>query len=307
MASSELGPLKYKKSTSSEVPPGFPLKIYKCRNWSNPYHKEIITKRQIHFAHAIKFPDKFDCQFPIEYDLTYETVSDSFRGEIIKVIRKEGITPNQFNIERRLKKLYEDNFGSDEKKEERKKEYRELLSNNTYVFSASKSNDNPQLWRDYGDDLKGFCVEINMEEVVKLVPSRLLMGGEVRYINDPNFKLKHNFLSGDDSNLRSDLFEEILMDNFLFKFNDYEFENEFRLLIQDWTEHLKKMPHYKDKIPPFSDKLDLPISAYSGIIFGQDINPLDIDEIKKAVSEQGLNVTYKMAFRNGDQIEVRNM
>lgn len=306
MSSNTLEQPQYVTETSEHLPVGgFPSKIYKYRDWKAEYHDQIITKRQIHFTNAIKFPDQFDCRFPIEFDFSFETVYEVFRDKITKQIESEGIRANSLNVLRRAQQLYNKFYGTEEKQKQRKKEYHSLLADKTYVFSASKSCDNLPMWEGYADKLSGFCVEFNFEEIAPLVPSNLISGGHVRYISDPNYKLTHRFLSGNDSELRSALFTELIMDAFTYKFEEYEFENEFRLLKQDWTDTLEQLAQYKEYIPPFTDKLDIPISAYTGIIFGENIDPKHLEEIKTECENQGLNVTYKMAYRNDDVIEIR--
>ncbi|TDE09790.1 DUF2971 domain-containing protein [Dyadobacter psychrotolerans] len=297
---------RYVTGRSEHLPVGgYPPKIYKYRDWKEQYHDEIITKKQIHFARAIKFPDKFDCRFPILFDFSFETVLEAYKGKITKQIESEGIRPNRDNIIRRVQLIYDECYGTDEKQEKRKKEYYSLIADKTYVFSAAKSCDSIRMWDGYADNLSGFCVEFDFEQIAPLIPVNLISGGHVRYISDPGYKLTHHFLNGEQPELRAKLFNELLIDAFTFKFKEYEFENELRFIKHDWTDDLGLLPHYKELIPTFNDKLDIPLSAYTGIIFGENIDPKHLDEIKIECEKQGLNVTYKMAYRNGDTIEIR--
>lgn len=306
MSSNNLEDLQYITESSEHLPVDqYPPKIFKYRDWKADYHDQILTKRQIHFTNAIKFPDEFDCRFPIEFDFSFETVFDAYKGKIAKQIEYEGIRPSTSNILRRAQHIYDEFYGTEEKQELRKKEYYSLLADKTYVFSASKSCDSLQMWDGYADKLTGFCVEFDFAKIAPLFPSNLISGGHVRYISDPNYRLTHHFLNGNNPEHRSALFTELIMDAFTFKFVEYTFENELRLIKQDWTDDLEKLPYYKEHVPPFTDKLDIPVSAYTGIIFGENMAPMHIEEIKNECEKQGLNVTYKMAYRIGDTIEIR--
>src|ERR1700722_3532081 len=47
----------------------FPQVVYKYRKTNDPYHKNILTERQVWFAAPSTFEDPFDCKIPIRYDL----------------------------------------------------------------------------------------------------------------------------------------------------------------------------------------------------------------------------------------------
>jgi hypothetical protein len=46
-----------------------PKYLYKFRDWSNPYHKLLITQRQMYIPSPTEFNDPFDCRLPVRFDL----------------------------------------------------------------------------------------------------------------------------------------------------------------------------------------------------------------------------------------------
>lgn len=49
----------------------FPEILYKYRDWSDPFHKTILTNQELFFAAPDRFLDKNDCRFPIEWDFSF--------------------------------------------------------------------------------------------------------------------------------------------------------------------------------------------------------------------------------------------
>mgnify|MGYP004344840481 CR=1 FL=1 len=45
----------------------FPKTLYKFRDWTNPLHKEILTKKTLYLASPRDFNDPFDCRLSKNY------------------------------------------------------------------------------------------------------------------------------------------------------------------------------------------------------------------------------------------------
>src|ERR1043166_3031890 len=46
----------------------FPAILYKYRDWSNDFHKRLITHNELFLPSPLKFNDPFDCQFTFGFD-----------------------------------------------------------------------------------------------------------------------------------------------------------------------------------------------------------------------------------------------
>ena len=74
-----------RKITETELP----SILYKYRDWTNKFHRRLISKQEIYFAKPSEFNDPFDGNIPIRWDLmTYEECVDK-NLELINTVHKD--------------------------------------------------------------------------------------------------------------------------------------------------------------------------------------------------------------------------
>jgi hypothetical protein len=133
-----------------------PQTLYKYRDWSNEYHRNILTQNQIWLSSPKGLNDPFDCQLPMIID-EKEIKSQAFfkflckDGESLDIVLAKWkeilLNPKEFfkQWEPELLEMYL-NFG---------------------VFSLCKSPSNYLLWSHYAKGHKGFCLGFDTKVLVK--------------------------------------------------------------------------------------------------------------------------------------------
>lgn len=157
--------------------------IYKYRDWTNTYHRELLYENEIYLSSPKDFNDPFDCRIHPNLKLldTEEKRTEFANKQIISNFQRlenEGINIEDAlnNLSNRLSKDLprEDDFYS---------EISEDFQNRNYgVLSLSLLWDSILMWSYYGNNHQGFCLGFNRK---KLEDSGLFgKGGPVMYKED---------------------------------------------------------------------------------------------------------------------------
>ena len=242
--------------------------LYKYRDWSDKYHKNILTENEIFMASPGSFNDPFDCRIPENYHLlnTQEKI-DQFMEHIesnhqdkLSKISKSDIEKISNNFKKRFKNL-----------EEVQQDYENHFfkqTNDCYgVLSLSKKWNSLLMWSHYGNNHKGFCIGFNENKMRK--SSQFGAGFEVNYSNkfpkrNPLKKL------------------EPIHDSFLqlgHKAIEWKYEEEFRLINLKLEGHTKK-----DRTIKYPDEF------ISEVILGIEIPENDKAEILKICNLKKIKV-----------------
>jgi len=107
--------------------------VYKFRDWNNPWHRVVITKKELFFSNFESFNDPFD------------TNKKSF-PEIVAEMDKK--------IPARFRSKFE--------------EILEVEKSQGILCLAKKAN-NPLMWGHYADSQKGFCVGFKEKELIESI------------------------------------------------------------------------------------------------------------------------------------------
>ncbi|MBV7440680.1 DUF2971 domain-containing protein [Weeksellaceae bacterium TAE3-ERU29] len=229
---------------------------YKYRDWSNNYHKEIITRKELYFPTYSDFNDKFDMQRPFRFDnnLSFE--------EWKKVLEKEDEKEFYSLTEEKLEIMFDKyKSGIDWR------EYYEThlgIMKNFGVYSLSKNNNNDVMWAHYSNNSKGFCIGFDIRNIQNILFRCIIR--EVKYL-DKEIIMPHNSKNKIDTYL----------DLFITKNNKWSYEEEIRI-FKTWTEEDRKI------------KLDE--NSIKEIIFGIDTSKEDMKEIIEEVNKNFSNVSF---------------
>lgn len=207
------------EEVEEEIRNCFPSTIYKYRSWNNPFHKKIITDKEVWFAHPFSLNDPYDVRPPYKFhigktnwnsaaiqlmeagrelhpDLTEEQLREEVSNKIDQ-IQKDPVS--YFNENRRI-------FIFDER-----------FYNQIGVFSCCESCENGPMWAHYGSDHAGFSIGFKTVELAKGMKSIL------RYVDYNDNPIDYFPFKADD--------DMALMEKEIFqKSSKWSYEQEIRFL-----------------------------------------------------------------------------
>lgn len=199
------------ESIRKEAPPF----VYKYRgDWSNKYHKELITHQSAWFAAPGELNDPHDITTPLQFDFSeiehpifFEKLKIIFRSENPLASERDiaVICTNKLNEIRKNPKAYFE------------KNYKDLKESGIYdrvgLFSCTTDELNETMWAHYGNNYKGFVVGFI---TVELCRSFLSSAGPVKYSDEvPKFSFINPRLDAD-------------FDHYYLKSTKWSYEKEFR-------------------------------------------------------------------------------
>lgn len=191
--------------------------IYKYRDWTNSYHKRILTHREIYLASPRDLNDPFDCRITANFDLL--DTDDKIKA-FIKVLgdrnrdrlAAKGQKPEDFEEE-----LF-DRFKNNRQEEQKNwdKETYGLQDKRYGVFSLSGRWNSILMWGHYSASHSGFCVGFHEKRMAD--SGQFGRGGLIRY--GPNFPQIH---PSEDYTAERGFIETFS------KAEDWSYEQEYRL------------------------------------------------------------------------------
>lgn len=139
-----------------------PKILYKYRNWTNCYHRKLITDLELFFSSPISFNDPFDFQITYRYDLlSRDERKEIYRNELIK----NGYSG--LNIEQQAEYLADNGPLANSNHLKMVSEYQKQKMNTSFgIVSLSTKPDSILMWSHYGDCHRGFCVGFNVSSII---------------------------------------------------------------------------------------------------------------------------------------------
>jgi len=244
------------------VPEGkfdIPKVLYKYRDWSNKYHKTILTKREVFFAPPESFEDNEDCRVPIRYDLL--TDEEIFNRYLERVSNEH---PKWTNLRKRAEARFWFNKGllRDEKHLKEVDEFSwEDLNKRFGVLSLTANNSSEEMWMKYAANKRGICVGFDTELMFD-DKSKVGGGGNVIYFDE--FPIIHP------------LEEPIqkMLKQIYFKKKEWNFEEEYRV-------HKIHPKYINNRKRIYS----VPEEAIAEVILGVNMKSQEREDIIKVVNE----------------------
>lgn len=243
----------------------FPKTLYKYRDWSNEYHKKIITDYELFFPSFEKLNDPFDGKRPYRFDNS---------GVDKKTYKKELKKNNCFEFNRLTKKEIDEMY----RKFKSGKDWKSMLKyhtefvNSTYgVMSLSESPTITPMWAHYGNNHSGIAIGFNLFELQEIIKGTI---GRIIYTEEP---IKIPFGNTEDVNRYLDLF--------FTKSPEWNYEQEIRILKS----------YFSNK------KIKLNRNTISEIVFGMNTEAKNIKEIKNIVNKNFENVNFYKVYKNNEK------
>ena len=194
-----------------------PKIVYKYRDWTNSYHKTILSKQEIYLASPSDFNDPFDCRITPNLD---HLNSDKRIREFIKTVierYKEKLLQSNTTIEEYETGLF-DRLKNNKQKEQETWD-NELFTIQDFhygILSLSARWDSILMWGHYANCHAGFCVGFHEDKLSN--SGHFGRGGLVKYHKEfPFIDPKEDFTP-----------ERAFRETFT-KARDWSYEIEYRL------------------------------------------------------------------------------
>jgi len=233
-----------------------PETIYKYRTWTDPFHKRVITNREVFLAKPTSFEDPFDCKNSIRYDLMSE--EERIAWMAYKLGFEVPDMPANFYLSK-AREMYPNSLLSDNKsilefQEEEFKKYDVRMG----VLSLTANPMNQEMWQKYSEDFKGLCIGFDPRIMFKYLGG----GSIVEYV--PELPMiypepKHDFLY--QTHLQV-----------CYKLEKWKFEEEYR------THKFRNYPLSNEE-----RTVTLPPEAYREILIGPEMPDHHKAEIRAAI------------------------
>jgi hypothetical protein len=172
------------KEVADDISKKIPTTIYKYRDWMNPYHRSIIERQELYFAHPHSLNDPYDVRPPYKFilaDIDYNQMAAKIKtaGRALNPYMSEDDLDKEVQV--RLNELRKDPEGYFKKN---RLDY--VLDSSRYdtigVLSLCSTSENEAMWAHYGSNHSGFAVGFNS---VRLAEELRCIVGIVDYNDDP--------------------------------------------------------------------------------------------------------------------------
>ncbi|MHA6249397.1 DUF2971 domain-containing protein [Pontibacter sp. CAU 1760] len=238
------------KLLAKENPPQF---LYKYRNWSDKFHKRLITHQEIYFSKPSEFNDPFDGNIPVRWDLLSYNDCLQKNLEITQIFHKD----KPFKVQKQIAKQVTDSKKLWHPATVKKESLEDILKWNNLIglVSLSEKKDDILMWSHYSEFHKGFAVGFTTNS--------LLSDYEFDYLNKIKYQDKYPLISGHQDT--TDRFST----KFFTKYSDWSYEKEWRI----------SKNHISDRV------VQLKKETFSEVILGCKISELDKSEITQVIRE----------------------
>ena len=192
-----------------------PPSLFKYRVWDDPYHKLVITNKELYFSSPSKFNDPYDCALPfkqhpdntdpVKIKFKVEQTAPRFFPGIYGKELEEKCAKQVLLIMQDPENWFEENWGY----------FPDELNKRFGVLSLTPHAKNYLMWSHYAESHQGFCVEFDTRLLVESIAGHYQ---KVVYdSNIPYFSI-------------IELLEEGLITKLLYtKSQDWSYEDEYRI------------------------------------------------------------------------------
>jgi len=149
----------------------YPSTIYKYRDWTNPFHQEILKSKIIYLPSPKDLNDPFDCRPPISLEMLDS--DEKIKAYVENYIKDSPSINQNRNVDVKTIKTKMFDFIKYRKSDyikEYNKAYIEKGNQHFGIFCASTIWNSIQMWSYYSNYHTGFCIGLITEELIKFIP-----------------------------------------------------------------------------------------------------------------------------------------
>ncbi len=185
--------------------------LYKYRDWSNPFHRSILTDNKVYLASPSSFEDELDCNVPESFP-TKEELPALFWDKSFSMIPLASVKERIAWV---LQCCIDSPLADITKRDEVVKQLKDLNDSTFGVLSLTANPHNDKMWEKYGASNKGVCFGFDKDKLFNVVGG----GGPVIYTD--NLPIIRNFID--------DTMTQHIKRTFFKNRKKWEFEEEYRL------------------------------------------------------------------------------
>jgi len=276
--------------------------LYKFRNFNNPHHMRSITHSEVWFSGPLQFNDPFDCNIPIRVDKCPEEWQLQRMAEValqrdpqlsldeaLAAARKE--LDNTHDVVQILHKHQMEN----------------VINPKTGVLPLApywREKRSKLIWAHYTESHTGFAVGFDQEVLLRWM--REVSGAKPeaeRHTPTPGLQIRPTQVTYVEKLPLLKPCEmseaEIVLKLLTHKAMDWDYEEEWRLLLMKLSEEGHLMP---------LDKTDraqqLPVGAIAEVILGAKVSPSNVDLIKMLLRRRDDSVRLYQARISYDKFDL---
>jgi hypothetical protein len=190
-----------------------PITLYKYRDWSNKFHRRLISNQELYFAKPSNFNDPFDGNIPVRWDLMTEEDCFNKNLELINTLHKDKdqkqVREYAWKVTKDKTMWYPDKLNKET--EEQINKWGDLIG----LLALSSVQDNILMWSHYANNHSGFAVGLDSESLASEY--------DFDYIEPINYQLNYPTVSGLDETT------EQFHKKFFYKSELWEYEKEWRV------------------------------------------------------------------------------
>lgn len=209
--------------------PDIPSIVYKYRDWTNCYHRNMIEKQELYLTSPRWFNDPYDCRINVAFHLLAEDANlanEYFHQVVSRHFPDLSEADHNLQVQRLLD---EGRFRNKEWLEEENERTINKLHDTIGVISLTAHNDSILMWSHYSNSHKGFCVGFHSSKLFNH-PEHFGWGQAVEY--PPKYPVI----------LPTESFTEQSRKQMFMKFDKWEYEKEYRLLNYNCADKVVKIP-----------------------------------------------------------------
>ncbi len=207
----------------------YPKVLYKYRDWTDSFHKRMVSHNEIFLTSPSSLNDPFDSKIPIRFDKANEKKAFHMALRLIKHKRP---TLHDEEHRRLAAEVIEKGMWEDPRNIEAQTQFQQQKNDRDFgVCSFSKKKNINLVWAHYGANHYGFCVGLNITSLMDEIRNRIFSSTDliiglypVNYVK--NFPYIDAFEGSNTDNLITALTTKAM---------PWKYENEFRLILINGT------------------------------------------------------------------------
>lgn len=236
--------------------------LYRFTYFDNDNFYEDLLNNILYFSSKNQFNDPFDSQIPTKYKLCSEKELDKYLENLLVKRGLDGDNSEKIQIAKeRLKK----------NPQEIQNTIGDLIEKRIGILSLTENYKNLLLWAHYANKHTGFCIEIDAQLLNKIILAEFIKNKELAFIFKVKYQNKFPII-----NPCKQSFEQRTKLQFLIKSKDWEYEQEWRILLLNGSRQ----------------KVELPKGVIKNIYFGLRSSDENINRSKKIlkISNPGIGI-----------------
>lgn len=192
------------EEVAAEIEANTPPVVYKYRNWQDPFHKKIITQREVWFAHPHTLNDPYDVRPPYNFiaeniDWADARAKIKSAGRYFEPRMAEEDLDHEVDI--RLEQMQADPvayFQQNRGEHILEKEFYDPIG----VFSCCMGFENEPMWAHYGNSHCGFAVGFRTVELSRALQCT------VGYVNYNDKPVDYHIMGDNAGIMENELFQK---------------------------------------------------------------------------------------------------